>query len=110
TAPRAAPCKSAASFWKQVLHDGWVSGTEVRRPTSAVRRPAAAGAAAGSLAVDANLPAPPLPPSARQTSDVGRRTSDSGLEIIFRPDPTVWDGRLHNNGCVQERPTPLPKD
>src|SRR5262249_38845438 len=114
TAPRAAPCKSADSFWKHVLHDGWVSGTEVRRPTSDVRRPAAAGAAAGSLAVDANLPAPPLPPSARQTSDVGRRTSGSGLEVIFPPGPAawdgrVWDGRSANNGWLQELPKPLTK-
>lgn len=30
-----------------------------------------------------------------------------GMEIIFRPDPAVWDGRLANNGWMQELPKPL---
>jgi molybdopterin-containing oxidoreductase family iron-sulfur binding subunit len=29
------------------------------------------------------------------------------LEIIFRPDPTIWDGRFANNGWLQELPKPL---
>jgi molybdopterin-containing oxidoreductase family iron-sulfur binding subunit len=33
----------------------------------------------------------------------------TGLEIIFRPDPTVWDGRFANNGWLQELPKPLTK-
>jgi MoCo/4Fe-4S cofactor protein with predicted Tat translocation signal len=32
-----------------------------------------------------------------------------GLEIIFRPDPTIWDGRFSNNGWLQELPKPLTK-
>jgi MoCo/4Fe-4S cofactor protein with predicted Tat translocation signal len=32
-----------------------------------------------------------------------------GLEIIFRPDPTIWDGRFANNGWLQELPKPLTK-
>jgi molybdopterin-containing oxidoreductase family iron-sulfur binding subunit len=31
------------------------------------------------------------------------------LEIIFRPDPTVWDGRFANNGWLQELPKPFTK-
>ncbi|MDE3056592.1 MAG: 4Fe-4S dicluster domain-containing protein, partial [Bacteroidota bacterium] len=33
----------------------------------------------------------------------------SGIEIIFRPDPTMWDGRFANNGWLQELPKPLTK-
>ncbi len=29
------------------------------------------------------------------------------LEIVFRPDPTVWDGRFANNGWLQELPKPM---
>ncbi len=32
-----------------------------------------------------------------------------GLEIIFRPDPAIWDGRFANNGWLQELPKPLTK-
>lgn len=31
------------------------------------------------------------------------------LEVIFRPDPTIWDGRFANNGWLQELPKPLSK-
>jgi molybdopterin-containing oxidoreductase family iron-sulfur binding subunit len=31
----------------------------------------------------------------------------SGLELVFRADPTVWDGRYANNGWLQELPKPL---
>ena len=32
-----------------------------------------------------------------------------GLEIVFRPDPTIHDGRFANNGWLQELPKPLTK-
>ncbi len=41
-----------------------------------------------------------LPPSGAQAS---------GLEISFRPDPCVFDGRFANNGWLQELPKPLSK-
>jgi MoCo/4Fe-4S cofactor protein with predicted Tat translocation signal len=31
------------------------------------------------------------------------------LEVIFRPDPTVYDGRFANNGWLQELPKPITK-
>ena len=30
-----------------------------------------------------------------------------GIEVQFRPDPTLWDGRLANNGWLQELPKPV---
>jgi molybdopterin-containing oxidoreductase family iron-sulfur binding subunit len=33
----------------------------------------------------------------------------AGLEIVFRPDPTILDGRFANNGWLQELPKPLTK-
>ena len=29
------------------------------------------------------------------------------FEIVFKPDPTIWDGRFINNGWLQELPKPL---
>ena len=36
-------------------------------------------------------------------------TANEALEIIFRPDPSIWDGRFANNGWLQELPKPLTK-
>ena len=80
---------SADSMWKHVLHDGWVPGTT------------AAAEAGGQRSEAGNSQAPtftPQPPS-----------STGGLEIIFRPDPTIWDGRFANNGWLQELAKPLTK-
>ena len=37
------------------------------------------------------------------------RNANSEFEIVFRPDPTVFDGRFANNGWLQELPKPLTK-
>jgi molybdopterin-containing oxidoreductase family iron-sulfur binding subunit len=34
-------------------------------------------------------------------------TLTTEVELLFRPDPTVWDGRFANNGWLQELPKPL---
>ncbi|MGH7200822.1 MAG: 4Fe-4S dicluster domain-containing protein, partial [Planctomycetaceae bacterium] len=31
------------------------------------------------------------------------------VEVVFRPDPTIWDGRFANNGWLQELPKPFTK-
>jgi len=35
--------------------------------------------------------------------------SAAGWQIVFRPDPTVWDGTQANNGWLQELPKPFTK-
>jgi MoCo/4Fe-4S cofactor protein with predicted Tat translocation signal len=74
------------SFWRTALHDGLVAGTAL--PPRQVKPPALSPAL-----VDSHMPA----------------SSPQALEIIFRPDPTVWDGRFANNGWLQELPKPLTK-
>ncbi|MDQ4074988.1 MAG: TAT-variant-translocated molybdopterin oxidoreductase [Chloroflexota bacterium] len=39
--------------------------------------------------------------------DVGEEIE--GLELIFRPDPSIWDGRFANNAWLQELPKHLTK-
>jgi molybdopterin-containing oxidoreductase family iron-sulfur binding subunit len=68
--------------WRRAVHDGVIAGTS--EPEHAV-----------SFRKDA-LAAPK-----------GKR--GSGLELIFRADPTVGDGRYANNGWLQELPKPLTK-
>jgi molybdopterin-containing oxidoreductase family iron-sulfur binding subunit len=68
------------THWRRSLHDGFVAGTAA--PAIAVR-PVAAGPVA-------------IPKS-------------TGIEIVFAPDPTVWDGRFANLAWLQELPKPLSK-
>jgi molybdopterin-containing oxidoreductase family iron-sulfur binding subunit len=86
-APPAAPAATAgASFdrdWRRWLHDGVMANTAfTSRPVSL--RPDFAASA-------------PL------------RSPASGLEVVFRPDPTVYDGRFANNAWLQETPKSLTK-
>ena len=96
TDPTGQPFKSTDSFWKHVLHDGWMPGTAVEA------RPAAARQLPGR-----QLPA--IPAANWNGQPAAGSQSGSGLEIIFRPDPTIWDGRFANNGWLQELPKPLTK-
>ena len=74
------------AFWRKALHDGVVPGT-----SAAVREfPVRASEVATALAAAA---------SARP----------AGLEAVFRPDPSILDGRFANNGWLQELPKPLSK-
>jgi molybdopterin-containing oxidoreductase family iron-sulfur binding subunit len=79
----AAPVSPAfEKFWNQALIKGFISGSQA--PVRSVTvRPGFASAA----------PAP--------------ATGTGGMEIVFRPDPTIWDGRYANNGWLQELPKPL---
>ncbi len=65
------------SRWQTIVHKGIIDGTTA--PT--------VGVTLGNLAT--------LPPSVK----VG-----SGMEVNFRPDPSIWDGRFANNAWLQELP------
>ena len=65
--------------WRKALHDGWIENT--------------AFAKAGSAKVQ--IPKIPAP------------TPKDSLEIIFRPDWNVYDGRWSNVGWLQELPKPV---
>jgi Fe-S-cluster-containing dehydrogenase component len=82
-APAAAAVNPFELQWRQWLHDGVI---------------------AGSAAVVATTPiAPDL--AARVTAG----TPIEGVEINFRRDPTIYDGRFANNGWLQELPKPMTK-
>jgi MoCo/4Fe-4S cofactor protein with predicted Tat translocation signal len=66
--------------WRKALHDGWIADTAFQ-PKSAAPK--------------AQLPAakPPVAPDS--------------IEVLFRPDPHVYDGRYSNVGWLQEIPRPV---
>ena len=85
--------KSPDSFWKHILHDGFVPGTGIGDRASG----------AGNQVSGVGVSETPNPRPETQSAGGG------GLEIIFRPDPTIGDGRFANNGWLQELPKPITK-
>jgi Fe-S-cluster-containing dehydrogenase component len=79
------------------------TGVTTGQPTSPSATPSAQppGPAAAT-------PAQPGPATS-QTPTPSTTPESGGLEIIFRPDPTIWDGRFANNGWLQELPKPISK-
>ena len=67
-------------FWAKALHDGVVPDTALKTVEVAAKTP----------------PATPA-------------KSAQGIEIMFRPDPSIWDGSFANNGWLQEVPKPQNK-
>lgn len=76
---------NAEAFWRTALHDGFIAGTAA--PPQQVEL-----AANWTDALAAITPAP-----------------EGQIELVFRPDPTIWDGRFANNAWLQELPDPLTK-
>ena len=66
-----------ATGWRKALHDGWVDGTAFTAKAGGAGK-----SAVGSFPVAAS----------------------SGLEVSFRPDPSIYDGRFANVGWMQELP------
>lgn len=79
-ANRAKPA-NFAGWWERTLRDGFVPNTAAA-PVAVTARPN----------LEATLPAP-IP--------------GGQLEIAFRPDPSIWDGRYANNSWLQELPKPI---
>jgi MoCo/4Fe-4S cofactor protein with predicted Tat translocation signal len=68
--------------WRKALHAGWIEGSAYAPHNIVPFRPA----------VNFAVPAP---------------SQNNSLEIIFRPDPNVYDGRWANVGWLQELPKPV---
>ncbi len=81
--------------WRRALHDGVIAGS-----ASVPKAVGAALAAARGETGGGRGQAPPLRPGGGSPTD---------LEINFRPDPTIHDGRFANNAWLQELPKPITK-
>ena len=72
------------AWWRRSVHDGVIAGSAL--PT---KTPVLQGAAI--------------------TTRAEKKKFNGTLEVVFRPDPTVYDGRFSNNGWLQELPKPVTK-
>jgi molybdopterin-containing oxidoreductase family iron-sulfur binding subunit len=80
------PTAGFETLWRQILNDGiWKDGGQ--SSTTAKLDP---------TALSVHLKGDPFPHS-------------SGIELLFTPDPRIWDGRFANNGWLQESPDPVTK-
>src|SRR5581483_8326242 len=68
-------------FWRRAVHDGFIEGTAF--PVQ-----------------DAKL---------QSISFKAQSATAQGLELNFRRDPSIYDGRFSNNGWLQELPKPMTK-
>jgi MoCo/4Fe-4S cofactor protein with predicted Tat translocation signal len=71
----------AEHAWRKILHDGMVGGTAFAAKTVSAK--------IGDLQATAS------------------NAADGTVEVIFRPDPHVYDGRYANVGWLQEIPKPV---
>jgi molybdopterin-containing oxidoreductase family iron-sulfur binding subunit len=78
------PGEDFERFWRTALHDGVIANTAFFPRQVVLQR----------LAVDGAVP--------------GREATQE-IELLFQPDPTLWDGRFANNGWLQELPKPMTK-
>jgi MoCo/4Fe-4S cofactor protein with predicted Tat translocation signal len=79
----------------------WVGGHTEKEWRKWLRDGVIAGTALPPLAVAARWSPAGLPPAKPAPADQ--------LEFLFRPDPSVYDGRFANNGWLQELPKPVTK-
>ena len=89
--------------WRKALHDGWIADTAYLGEANLGEKVSGIEEVAKSLEV---LKAKGLMPAGWPT-DVPAPAAKDSLEIIFRPDPNVYDGRFANAGWLQELPKPV---
>ena len=75
------PAGDFEANWQTWVHDGIIPNT-------------AAAANAGA-------------PTAKAPAAGQNQNAPNGIEVNFRPDPTIWDGTWSNNAWLQEMPKPI---
>jgi molybdopterin-containing oxidoreductase family iron-sulfur binding subunit len=85
--PSATPAAGNADFenwWRQSIHDGFIPNSAFQTKT---------------VSFNANF----------ANQNPSQQSATSGFELVFRTDPSIYDGRFSNNGWLQELPRPLTK-
>ena len=85
-APSATPSQDFETWWRQTIHDGFIPDSAFPAKTFSLQ-----------TANNQSL-SPTIHPA-----------GSGKLELVFRTDPSIYDGRFANNGWLQELPKPLTK-
>jgi MoCo/4Fe-4S cofactor protein with predicted Tat translocation signal len=84
--PFPVPLQNFEAWWRQSLHDGFVADSAfLAKPVS----------------LGANW--------SNQNQPTSQPAQSGTFELVFRTDPSTYDGRFANNGWLQELPKPLTK-
>ena len=87
SSPAATPSSDFEMSWRKWVHDGFIGGTAL--PIRVI-----------SLRTEWQT----------QLSRAATQSSTSGtFQLVFRTDPSIYDGRFANNGWLQELPRPMTK-
>ncbi|HSE18337.1 MAG TPA: TAT-variant-translocated molybdopterin oxidoreductase [Pyrinomonadaceae bacterium] len=84
--PSPSPSQDFEAWWRKSIHDGYIENSAFQTKTVALN------------SAWSNQQTPSAPQAAVGT-----------FEIVFRTDPSIYDGRFANNGWLQELPKPLTK-
>jgi molybdopterin-containing oxidoreductase family iron-sulfur binding subunit len=85
--PTPSPSQDFENWWRKTIHDGFVPDSAFQAKTVSLNP----SWFTGQRPFD--LPDEPI----------------TGFELVFRTDPSIYDGRFANNGWLQELPRPLTK-
>ncbi len=88
----------------EIVKNYWTGGSKAPDVEKTWRKALNDGTVA-SAALAAATPAAATAPEVMQPSI----QPAEGIDIVFRPDPTIFDGRYANNGWLQEMPKPISK-
>jgi molybdopterin-containing oxidoreductase family iron-sulfur binding subunit len=99
----ATPAADFETWWRKCVHDGFVPNTALAAKLVSL------STASGNRQWTAYPPLSSLQGVLPGGSPKVAQESNGKFELVFRTDPTVYDGRFANNGWLQELPKPLTK-
>ena len=85
-APTPSPSADFETWWRQSIHDGFIADSAFQPKT---------------VSLNSGW--------ANQQSAPTQQAAAGSFELVFRTDPSIYDGRFANNGWLQELPRPLTK-
>jgi molybdopterin-containing oxidoreductase family iron-sulfur binding subunit len=86
TAPAPSLARDFETWWRKSVHDGFIENSAFQPKT---------------VSLNSAWANQQTPPAAQPTAGT--------YELVFRTDPSIYDGRFANNGWLQELPKPLTK-